>query len=1626
MSSAAGPFVFNLYLQGKDTIYWLIRNVQLVDNDHQITRGYNFYFPNDVILDSRSIGRLTFGYTLDESPLTLPPDNIDFGVFSVDPRHIAPHDDSDDLEPLKDIFPEGTKLPPIENEDKYDYPFEDHIMREMPNLDLISRRYPPREGFAGDKNACVPAAFSNSMMWLRDSNQLVRDTLDKHFGDPFMADDADEDELEEVDKEQKKKVHRGVFEEASGLMERKDEKGVWMDEFIRGKQDFMDKYKLPVKVKFQSMRVLDEKIFPDENKYGHYAENQNREPPDTAPNAKLDIEWLWNELENDEDVEMNVYCFEVDAEGNLVRDENGEPRTTMEHCVTVIGMYSDHGKYHRVHIQDDLAQEIVGGTRADDWSVIVEGPEADKHVRGMLRLNNIQRENERCYIMQMVSESVDPAIEFDEIPPEAEQEEYFDHDPLDRYWPSSNLLEDVFKDKKRIPPWAWAVPPVLGGTAYLLLNEDDDSDDPIEPMTENDALNLDCMGSGSINVLNNDTGNGLELTDIDVLGDGMVTFDPSGLITVEMANSALTITYSARDIDGRVITGTLFVTVIPSSIDAIDDNYLIDQGATLNENVLSNDLGTELSVTDNTDPSRGSLSLSGSGQFTFIPEMSFTGTTTFTYTIEGKCGSSDMGQVTITVRDTSCVITVSETITSELCASENGEIQIKVEPSGSYEFSWSNGASSQNIDNLTEGRYSVTVLDPETNCAESFEFSVEREFLDDFISNTNITPVRCPDKGEIELELQTPGSGPFNIGVVGPSGSVEFDFDQTRLSLSDFMEIIPGDYTITIYDESLGDICTQEIRLTVEDESQPINLSDDVFNYTVGDTLKGNVLVNDNGPQLTVIDFGTPLEGSATIGADGALIYNYDGTFTGQIEFIYVVRDACDRVDTATIIINIQSEDCDFVVEFSVENADCGKQNGRLTAIPEPQGEYTYEWSNGDTTETTEDLAAGSYSVRVYSMEDSCEAVFSAQVGADTVKLAGVDDKYSVIYGAPLMANVLGNDEGICLAIEDHSEVSQGQLNLTTNGDLMYISEGPFTGKVTFDYVVKDSCGQKDTATVEITVQENNCNFSFEVVTTDAMCGQNDGVAIPEVEGVDDYSIEWSTGDTTNVLDSLTDGVYYVTIWNEDSCYLIRGFEIKNVAQEIADTVLTENVDCNGPGEITIRIDTSRYDTFYLKVVGPQNTIDTVVSGQEINIHDWQTVDTGTYIITLVESGFPDSCAQEIEVEIDQDSAEFEIIIDVENAFCGAATGSAMVRISPLGNYSYLWSTGETTREIEGLAAGKYNIEVTDEDSGCSKEKEFEVENDFVSEFVADQDVRPQTCELSGDIILELITPASGDMRITGNGPGVIVDITVPPGTVRFSDYFFVNAGTYRLNIWDEGVGAMCIERVNITVPGSNEDINLEVIEIQEPSGPTAPDGSITCLIDATPFAPDYQIFLNGALWGFTTSAEFTIGNLTVGSYAIYVVSANGCESNEVVVEFDRLPLTFRVPSSLYPIIAPVRPSWFDPGPGQYGVASLVGHQGFSASWSLASNWEIGTGVRLYDLENRQISLGGGYSWHKGKWRLHGGTYWHWTDDHGHTATLNSLIRHHFMNRFSSNLGISVDPYNHWNLYINGDVNWRF
>ena len=176
---------------------------------------------------------------------------------------------------------------------------------------------------------------------------------------------------------------------------------------------------------------------------------------------------------------------------------------------------------------------------------------------------------------------------------------------------------------------------------------------PLVADATDDSYTTLINNSLSENVLINDSGAGLSVTSNTNPSHGAVTFQANGnfIYTPDSGYSGSdTFTYTITDTGGHTDTATVTIDIVnPDAVNAVNDSYSAFTDTALSGNVLINDTGTALSVTSNTNPANGTLTITRFGDFEYRSDAGFTGTDTFTYTVTDIIADSDTATVTITV-----------------------------------------------------------------------------------------------------------------------------------------------------------------------------------------------------------------------------------------------------------------------------------------------------------------------------------------------------------------------------------------------------------------------------------------------------------------------------------------------------------------------------------------------------------------------------------------------------------------------------------------------------------------------------------------------------------------------------------------------------------------------------------------------------------------------------------------------------------------------------------------------------------------------------------------------------------------------------------------------------------------
>lgn len=217
-----------------------------------------------------------------------------------------------------------------------------HYGCTVPNVDLDNSSNSAGTGYAGDKNACGPAAASNSMMWLSKTFEGIPI--------PFS--------------------HRALLDSLSKYMGRMPNSGVNIETFVQGKLNFIKAHNLPIRVKFQSQTASG-----DINASGGtYAKNNNT-------GAYPTWDFLKQEMADSEDVELFYKWFDGDK--------------WRGHVVAVTGVYETEDGKKTIGIKHDINQSDTGGTVQEYPSITVDN-------RGRMILH---RHGAKRYVAHIVSES---------------------------------------------------------------------------------------------------------------------------------------------------------------------------------------------------------------------------------------------------------------------------------------------------------------------------------------------------------------------------------------------------------------------------------------------------------------------------------------------------------------------------------------------------------------------------------------------------------------------------------------------------------------------------------------------------------------------------------------------------------------------------------------------------------------------------------------------------------------------------------------------------------------------------------------------------------------------------------------------------------------------------------------------------------------------------------------------------------------------------------------------------------------------------------------------------------------------------------------------------------------------
>ena len=847
------------------------------------------------------------------------------------------------------------------------------------------------------------------------------------------------------------------------------------------------------------------------------------------------------------------------------------------------------------------------------------------------------------------------------------------------------------------------------------------------------------------------------------------------------------------------------------------------------------------------------------------------GTYTVTITDDNGC----TGTAEAVVGDDPIAITIDGTVVANTtCNGGNGSINTTVTPSGNYTYNWSNGETTEDLDDLEPGTYTLTVT-LGVNCTQTASFTIDDD-PDEPMVNFTVTETTC--------DL---ANGDIDVSVSGGVPPYTFSWSNGETT-EDLNDIPAGNYDVTV---TGANGCTGTSNITVNNNNPPINIS-------------GAVVVNTtcNGGNGSITLTVTPPGNYTFNWSNGETTQDLDDLEPGT--YTVTVNGGGSCTNTASFTIDDNPDEP--MVNFTVTETTCDLANGDIdVSVSGGVPPYTYNWSNGETTQDLNDIPAGTYDVTVTGA-NGCTGTASITVNNNNppINISGT-----------VVANTTcnGGNGSITLTVTPPGNYTFNWSNGETTPNLSDLEPGTYTVTVNGG----GSCTNTASFTIDDTPDEPMVNFTV----TDPTCDLPNGdIDVSVSGGVPPYTYNWSNGETTQDLNDIPAGNYDVTVTGANGCTGTANIAVNNNNPpiNISATVNANTACIGGSGSII------------LTVTPPGNYTYNWSNGETTpNISD---LPPGTYTVTVSGIG---SCSNTAAFSVPDQPSAPDPVLDGTDPTCGLSNGS--VNLTVFGGqppYTYLWGGGETTQNLTDVPAGNYSVTVTGA-NGCTGVNSITLNNINIP-ITLSGTVTPQTSCITnnGSIQLDLDPPnlsimwsnGSNQANLNNIGPGTytvtvsaggnctqvasftIDDLAelptlttaVTPATCGFSNgqvdlevfggaqpYTYSwsnNANTQDLSMLPGGSYAVTVTTAlgctAVTVADvQNESINIQIFGVVSDNiSCSSPNGFID--IDVSP--PDVYTYQ----WSnFSTQED--LDNLSAGTYTVTVSIGVGCTAAATFEVYD-------------------------------------------------------------------------------------------------------------------------------------------
>lgn len=434
-------------------------------------------------------------------------------------------------------------------------------------------------------------------------------------------------------------------------------------------------------------------------------------------------------------------------------------------------------------------------------------------------------------------------------------------------------------------------------------------------------------------------------------------------------------------------------------------------------------------------------------------------------------------------------------------------------------------------------------------------------------------------------------------------------------------------------------------------------------------------------------------------------------------------------VETNTVY-NILVSEYPLLIELTPPSC-YGDSDGRIDILFNIPYYESFEWSNGQTGPSAENLSAGEYQLLITTVNGEIIDTSITLFGPLQLSVGEPQIHNITCFGLQdgnILVKPVGGTPGFSI---EWSSGTFGQFIDNLTAGLYYITVTDAKG-----CFIEEALGIAEP-------QEELFLVDLELIHVSCFGNPEGIISVNATGGVPGYNFEWSNGTTGPINEQLIAGEYTLTLTDTYGCSIIQTYIIETAEPIPFQIQNLGHVTCFGFDDGFIHIDSVG--------VSPNTTFEW--SNGVLGLINEQLI-AGEYFLTVTDTT---GCSNEHTFIITEPDSISLITLsspEIENNMNGSVTVEVSGGTPP---YTYSWELFplEMENTLSNLSAGEYSMTVTDA-NGCTSETSIFVDhttsiNTTNYEIYFSIDPNPSTGHLS--IKFDLINPKKWQIKIH-NGIG--------------------------------------------------------------------------------------------------------------------------------------------------------------------------------------------------------------------------------------------------------------------------------